>query len=192
MVDRVGAGGVVDEDHELVTAEPGHPVAQTGRQAVRHRLDQQIAVVVAERVVHGLEVVEVDEHDRREPLPRGGAPPRGQDPVLQSDPVGQAGQVVVVGLFGEPGDLALEACGQPVVDVEGVHLARQDQRHDCGAEQDRPEVAAPLPPEAYDCSEQRHRPEVERHPGEGHLVAGGRRFACHGRFDRVRALALAG
>jgi hypothetical protein len=58
---------VVDEHGELVAAETRHGVPGTRRlhEAVREGAQQRIAGAVAEAVVHGLEVVEVDEQHRR-------------------------------------------------------------------------------------------------------------------------------
>ena len=54
------------QDRELVAAEPGHGVrrAQRARQPLADQLEQAVAVVVAERVVDLLEVVEVHDHHR--------------------------------------------------------------------------------------------------------------------------------
>ena len=63
----LGAGGVsLDEDGELVAADAGDGVADAhaGAQPLADRHEQPVAGVVAEAVVHGLEVVEVDEEHR--------------------------------------------------------------------------------------------------------------------------------
>ena len=68
---HVGAGR--QEHAELVAAEAGDGVglAQARDEALAHELQQHVAVVVAERVVHALEPIEV-EHHQRERLPRCG------------------------------------------------------------------------------------------------------------------------
>ena len=62
-----GAGDVGEQDAELVAAEPGDGVALAQRRGAGARptsLQQQVAVVVAERVVDLLEPVEVDQEER--------------------------------------------------------------------------------------------------------------------------------
>ena len=61
---------VLGEDRELVAAEPGDEVALTDQAAdpLRHRDEELVAGGVAERVVDDLEVVEVEEEDRRHPV----------------------------------------------------------------------------------------------------------------------------
>ena len=56
--------GAGEEHGELVAAEAGERVggAQRAAQPARDLLEQPVAVGVAERVVDGLEVVEVDDH----------------------------------------------------------------------------------------------------------------------------------
>ena len=114
------AGDVLDEDGELVAAQPSGGV--TGAQDRPDPLgdaDQQlIAGPVAEGVVDDLEVVEIDEQDGmlagHRPLRVGLALERLAQPVLEQRPVGQVGQRVVQRLVGE---LLLEAL--PVADVAG-------------------------------------------------------------------------
>ena len=56
----------LDQDGELVATDAGDRVtdAHAGPQPLAHRHEQAVAGVVAEAVVHGLEVVEVDEEHR--------------------------------------------------------------------------------------------------------------------------------
>ena len=66
----VGVPHIVDlgeHDHELVTAEACHRIRfpNTGNEAGRDLLEELIAGCVAQRVVHELELVEVDEDQRR-------------------------------------------------------------------------------------------------------------------------------
>ena len=55
----------VEQDGELVAAEPGDRVRRADgvQEALRHLAQDRVAGRVAEAVVDGLEVVEVDEHD---------------------------------------------------------------------------------------------------------------------------------
>ena len=66
---------VVDEQRELVAAEPRGGVgrAHRRRQPPGHRRQQLVAGAVAHRVVHDLEVVQVDEEHADGPLGRAGA-----------------------------------------------------------------------------------------------------------------------
>ena len=66
---------VLEQNRELVAAQPGNGVAlaQRGAQARRDRLQHPVAGVVAERVVDVLEVVEVQEQNgERTDRPRPG------------------------------------------------------------------------------------------------------------------------
>ena len=89
--------GVRGDDRELVAAEPGHHVARAhAAQQAAGDLDQQlVAGGVAERVVHPLELVEVDQEQRR-PAP---APRRlrqlARQHLPQRPPVRQPGERVV-------------------------------------------------------------------------------------------------
>ena len=62
----VGIGHVLEQDRELVTAEPRRRVAgaQAAAEALGRRHEEPVTGFVAERVVHGLEVVDVEEQDR--------------------------------------------------------------------------------------------------------------------------------
>jgi len=56
---------------------------------------------VAERIVDGLEIVQIDEQDRRQDVVAAGFERFG-DPGDNVGAVGQPGQLVVCGLVGEP------------------------------------------------------------------------------------------
>ena len=95
-----GVADVVEQDRELVAAEPGDGVAgpQGGLQPARDRDQQPVADVVAERVVDELEAVEVEEQHRRAGGRARGAA-RGRiacvEAVEEQHAVGQPGQRVV-------------------------------------------------------------------------------------------------
>jgi hypothetical protein len=106
--DAVGHAGrpgkarvVVEQDGELVAAEPGRDVAGShGRpQPPGDAAQQPVAGVVAEGVVDDLEVVEIEEHHDRH------LRTRPLDPVThgfeEQGPVRQAGERVVIGLVAE-------------------------------------------------------------------------------------------
>ena len=63
----VVVGGRRQHDRELVAAEPGHDVlaAHLVLQAEGHLLEERVAEVMAERVVHFLEAIEVHQHQRQ-------------------------------------------------------------------------------------------------------------------------------
>ena len=90
--------GVLQQDHELVAAQPRHGVApgHAGAQALGDLLQQLVALLVAQRVVEHLEVVQVDEHQRAfaRPVIVG---QRLVQPVQQQLAVGQLGQRIVEG-----------------------------------------------------------------------------------------------
>ena len=93
------AGDVLEQDRELVAAEPRERcprrAARLGRRS-RDRAQQLVAGRVAEAVVDRLEVVEVDEQ-HRELVARGAAVARERllEAVLEQRPVGEPGQRVV-------------------------------------------------------------------------------------------------
>ncbi len=93
----LGAGQVLDEDGELVAAEAGRRVARPEHlhDPLRDHLQQLVAAGMAEAVVHGLEVVEVEEQDG-DRCAGAGAPGQGVlDPVREQAAVGQPGQAVM-------------------------------------------------------------------------------------------------
>ena len=98
---------VFQQDHELVSAQAGDRVAlgHAGAQALGHQLQQQVALLVTQRVVEHLEVVQVDEHQRAFARARRVGQRRVQ-PVHEQLAVGQLGEGVVEGqvldlLFGQ-------------------------------------------------------------------------------------------
>ena len=84
----VRAADVLAEDHELVAADAGGGVAaaQDPGQPARDRDQQQVADVVAERVVDGLEAVEVQHEHADGLLPATEAPERLVEAVPQQRP----------------------------------------------------------------------------------------------------------
>ena len=95
---------------ELVAAQPGHRVAapQHLAQARPHLAQQQVAGVVAERVVDLLEAVEVDQQQRGL-LALAAGHDRLMRAVAQERAVGQAGERVVQRLVLRPGGRARAA-----------------------------------------------------------------------------------
>ena len=86
-----------EQDGELVARQPRHGIggAHGADQPLRHRLQQPIARVVAERVVDVLEVVEVEEHDRHVAARAAGQRERVLDAIAEQVPVGEPGQRIV-------------------------------------------------------------------------------------------------
>jgi hypothetical protein len=82
------------------SSPPSRTTVSSGRTARRMRrgdlAQQRVALCVAERVVHGLEAVEVEQQQCDALAPRG--PDHAADPVAEQQPVGQPGQRVVQGL----------------------------------------------------------------------------------------------
>ncbi|MNQ63770.1 hypothetical protein D3C85_781630 [compost metagenome] len=113
------------QDHELISAQPGHCVAlaYAAGEAQSDLPQQHVAPVMPQRIVQHLEVIQVDEYDRAR-MQAAGA---GRQHVLQSvqhePPVGQPGQLIVEGqaLHLLLGDLAVGDVG---IDREnGLRLA---------------------------------------------------------------------
>ncbi len=106
---------------------------------VGHFLQQRVADGVAEGVVHQLELIEIEEHDRGRGVMPFGMRQGDVDAVAEEQPVGQAGQGVVVRLI-----LHLLLCRLPVGDVDDGPLenAAVEQGH-VFDDPDRRSVAAP-------------------------------------------------
>ena len=109
---RHPAGGIVDhivvevgqQHQELVSALPGDQIglADARVQPLGELLQHQIAGMVAERVVHQLEVVEVEEDDRHGRVVALGPLDRQDQRLLEQLPVREAGQAVVIGHVRDP------------------------------------------------------------------------------------------
>ena len=124
-----------DQHGELVSAQAGHGVgrADRGPHPGGDDAQQVVAGLVAQRVVHALEPVEVDEQDGGD---EAGVAPGPMDrlghPVPEADPVGQAGQCIVEGLVLD-GGLGLLAVGHVVhVDDHPAHGRIVEQVHEAG------------------------------------------------------------
>lgn len=70
-------------------------------QPFRHPLQQQVPEALPQRVVDGLEAVQVQEHQRHHPLVALRPRKRLREAVLEEGPVRQARQVIVLGQVGE-------------------------------------------------------------------------------------------
>jgi hypothetical protein len=91
--DRAERGGLVevlDDDHELVAAEPREEVGVAQRAAERRAdgLQELVADPVAERVVHVLEAVEVDEQHADAAAAALRVRDRLREALVQQHPVG--------------------------------------------------------------------------------------------------------
>ena len=88
----LGLGEVLDQDRELVAAQPRDRVglAQAVAEPLRHDRQQAVAGAMAEAIVDRLEAVEVEDHDREQALvaPRPGQ--RALEAVLEQRAVGEA------------------------------------------------------------------------------------------------------
>ena len=85
------------QDPELVAAEPRDrvAVAQAADEPLGDELEEHVAVLVAERVVDLLELVEVHDQERQRLARPQRRADRVVDAVPEQDAVGQAGEVVV-------------------------------------------------------------------------------------------------
>ena len=135
----------VDEHDELLPAGAGHDVTRSTTSFQRPRDQRQAAVAreVAEPVVVGLEVVDVDDQD-------GHGRAGGGQPLVQAAPVEQPRQLVAHGGGGEGGDevlallrqAPLPAPGQEAGAFAGLDVARHDQAEDA-ADRDREQPGDP-------------------------------------------------
>ena len=93
----LGAHDLGQQDAELVAAEAGDGVggAQRGLEPLGDLLEEHVAVVVAERVVDLLEVIEVHDHHGQAAVAALGGAQRLLDAVAEQHAVGQAGERVV-------------------------------------------------------------------------------------------------
>ena len=124
----------LDQDGELVAADAGDRVADAHArpQPLAHRHEQPVAGIVAEAVVHRLEVVEVDEqHGHRLVAP---LLERVVEAVAEQRPVGELGERIVEGLelqlalpLAELGHRLLEAAGELTVLEHRQHLATDEE-----------------------------------------------------------------
>ena len=96
---------VLLEHHEFVAAEPRHEIlrAQHFAQPVGDRAQQLVAAGMAERVVDLLELIEVDEQQRRQLLGIVRNRQQTLDLVAEIEPVGQRRQFVVARQMADPG-----------------------------------------------------------------------------------------
>ena len=121
-------GDCRQQNGELVAAEPRHQVLgpDRGLQPANDLLQQQVAHGVAERVVHILEVVDVEiEHGEG----RRAAQARGEghgEPLEEGAAIGQAGQKIGLGEFQHPGIGGLEPKGMA---HRGPHIGEQRAKH---------------------------------------------------------------
>src|SRR6266508_3653776 len=95
-----GAAGVLDQDDELVAAEPGDGVAgpYVGAQPLGDQGEQLVADLVSEGVVDGLERVQVQQQHGQQAAVAVQAGQGVLQPVVEQRPVGQVGEWVVQGL----------------------------------------------------------------------------------------------
>jgi hypothetical protein len=115
-------------------------------EAVGDLAQQPVADLVAERVVDGLEPVEVDEQQCCVGAGRGVPLDRLLDVPAEVGAVRQAGQLVVPRLVLEPFGEQPVLCEQVTVLPQGGELPRRDQaQQDDGAAQDPPIGASPVP-----------------------------------------------
>ena len=135
-----------DEDAELVAADAGHGVlaADARAQPFRRRDQQLVAGLVAERVVHELEVVDVEHDHAHAVVGSRASEQRLGDAVLEQRTVGEPGQRVVEGevaqllLAGpEIGDRRLQVAVELAVLEQRRELAEHDEdEHGDGGEHD--------------------------------------------------------
>ncbi len=91
---------LAQDDGEFIPAQPGHDIAaaDAGGKTDCHFLEQQIALVMAQRVVDLLEIVEVDEHQRHGQQGTVRFFHFQPQMLMEHAPVRQAGEGVEIGL----------------------------------------------------------------------------------------------
>ena len=100
---RLRVVDVLEQDRELVAAEPGGGVgrADACRDALSHLEQDPVADGVTEAVVDGLEVVEIDEQHGHAHAVAQRPRDRVADALVEQRPIGEVGDGIVEGLVGE-------------------------------------------------------------------------------------------
>jgi hypothetical protein len=132
----------VEQDHELVPAEPGDQVARADavEQALGDHHEQPVAGVVAERVVDRLEAVEVEQEHGEPAGGRLAGPGHGPfQPRREHRAVRQPGERVMERLMGQLAPAAV-ALGQELAQAP-AHDQREQQAGDGGRERGEREAA---------------------------------------------------
>src|SRR5690606_19512507 len=95
---------VLDEHREFISAKPRYHVTATRRvqQPLGSGNQQTVALLMTERVVYGLEVVEIEEQDCDRVRIRFGALERLDDTFLKARPVGEIRERIVIRLVRQP------------------------------------------------------------------------------------------
>ena len=103
-LDVVDLAALVEDHHELVAAEARHDVAcpQRAAQPVRHFEQEQIAGLMAERIVDDLEAVEIDEQHRETVIVALRCVDRLAQQPVEGLAVRQVGQAVMRGEVFDP------------------------------------------------------------------------------------------
>ncbi len=88
---------VFQHHYELITAQTGHSVivSHTGGQTLRDLLQQQVSNVMAERVIEGFEIVQVNEQQRTCSANTRTGSQCMVEPIHEKPPVGQLSERVV-------------------------------------------------------------------------------------------------
>ena len=156
----VGAEHVGQQHAELVAAEAGHGVggAQRRLEALGDLLEQHVAVVMAERVVDLLEVVEVHDHHGRAAVAALGGAHGLLDAVAEQHAVREAGERVVQRLVLLGDRLAAAAVDRQQRqeqqrqhgerEVGGDHEHRREAEQQAGGRGLEEEVGGEVAPEA--------------------------------------------
>ena len=150
-----GGHDVLEQQGELVSTDPGNRVglAHRGLQARGNLLQDLVAGEMSEGVVHGLEVVEIDEHDRQGPVVAPLAFESVVQPVCEENPVHESRKWVVERLAGEVdlaslelGHRGLEPAVQAAVVQQSLKLPRHHESRGRGTdrEQDRLPIECPV------------------------------------------------
>jgi len=95
---------ILDNDDKLVAAQSGQRVSlpHDRLEPARGLAQQPISADVAEAVVHGFEVVEVEKKNRDQTFRTARARERNRKPIVEQEPVGQPRERIVVGEVLDP------------------------------------------------------------------------------------------
>ncbi len=156
-------GEISEEDHELVATEPGDHLAglQRGEQPPGDGLEKTVTELMAECIVQGFEVVEIEKEDCTEGLfPTGGCQGVLETTADQSA-IGQPGELVIEGKpFGDDGfgahgfpAFALDDVGLTIARDHGEH-GRVEQVAELCAENDNELISREVPAQCREHAQQ--------------------------------------
>ena len=90
------AAQVLHQHHKLIASKAGHHIAaaHTGDQALAHLAQQAVSLLVSQGIVQILEIVQIDEQQRRKTGSQLACADRPLQPIHQHAAIGQASEYI--------------------------------------------------------------------------------------------------